>query len=692
MNYKIQAFFLLSVLLLILSGSGNSAAQAPACDVSWRRVDSPRVVSGTQTIPAGQHVCVEPGVVVQFAADGKLNVLGRISAAGTEQERISFAGQNVFPNRVEIGGVVDLRYTDVTLPLNVNANSSLDCRECRFAARGMVMTQNGLTSSFSPGTRFIFLENVVFDTVDPSYNSDLYVSNSTAVLQNVAFRNKAQLNIRDSYLYVSNVTSESSSAAGMQLAKAHQPQYLDNISVTNSFGAGLQLNGGNFEIGPNVIIQDAQYPIAGGGGLLPGSNLPLTGNRNNWIEAGQPATGSVYAPVGPPYVVSGQSIIGGVEFLPGVVLKARSTFGFTAGSPLRALGLPSAPITIEPFDAAQKWLAGKMDAGGSRMEYVVFDGSQYGIAGQGGANVSYNIDNSVIRNHNVAITSPQYQLATLRGNLFTNNGVAIDLINSGIQASGKNNANLFENNSIAVRGSHSNDLRYNWWNSPSGPTAPNNAGGTGDVVTGSTNITPFRTARPDRSDHPPVVRMARTYHNIRDAGSKLLLSWSGFDNSRIIKQKVLFSPNGNLDQSFSVIADDLPPSQRAYELKVPGVGFQGSGSNAFVRVIAVDDKGQEGWDEWQISVPSDEMAFNLQITSPVAGQTFRGNHQVPLTWTVVSGDPSASLYAYLVLDADRRVIPWGAALRRVLRQCRLCRMSVQILRDLLSWPERRETG
>ncbi|HEX8248508.1 MAG TPA: hypothetical protein VF599_10075, partial [Pyrinomonadaceae bacterium] len=183
-------------------------AQTPGCDVTWRKADNPRVINGIVTIPANQNVCAEPGVIVQFAADGKLNLLGRLTATGTSDERITFTAPNVFPNRIEVVGTLDLRFADVAVPLNMNANSTLLCRDCRFTGRGMVLTLNGVTSNLAAGTRFVSLENVTFDTTDPLLNSDFYVTGVTAILRNVTFRNYAHCNVRNSYLYVDNVTSQ----------------------------------------------------------------------------------------------------------------------------------------------------------------------------------------------------------------------------------------------------------------------------------------------------------------------------------------------------------------------------------------------------------------------------------------------------------------------------------------------------
>ena len=95
----------------------------------------------------------------------------------------------------------------------------------------------------------------------------------------------------------------------------------------------MRLDGGNFEIGPNVIIQNTEYPVKGIGGLMPGSNIPASGNRNNWIEVGK--TGgrdTIYAPQSVPYVVDLFSDLGGFDLLPGVILKARQNFAFKTDS------------------------------------------------------------------------------------------------------------------------------------------------------------------------------------------------------------------------------------------------------------------------------------------------------------------------------------------------------------------------
>jgi len=145
-----------------------------------------------------------------------------------------------------------------------------------------------------------------------------------------------------------------------------------------------------------------------------------------------------------------------------------------------------------------------------------------------------------------------------------------------------------------------------------------------------------------------------------EAGNKVMLNWTASDDRQIVKQKILYSPAGNARSSFHIIADNLPPTQREYELLVPTTGFEVSGSQAFVRVVAFDDKGQEGWDEWRALTPAGQEPGVLQITSNVAGQTFIGSQRtMPLTWTVTVPFQNTDFVGYILLDADRQLISVG---------------------------------
>lgn len=616
---------------------GNHIAAAQTCDVTWRKADNPRTISGTVVIPAGQTVCAEPGVRVQFTADGKLELRGRLTAVGTANDRIVFTGANVFPNRVEVVGSLDLQFADVSVPLNVNPGGSLTCRECNFSARGAVITLAGVVFAYTP--RFIFVENSVFDSNTPlnSDNAEFYVSDATIVLRNTIFRNGAYCDIGESNLYVDNITSQNARFEGLKITQQlWQPQFLNNLSITGAAGVGLSLEQGNFEIGPNVTIQNNEFPIKANGGLLPGSNVPTTGNLNNWIEIGGFQPYSVYAPFAIPYVASGGRI-SLTEILPGATIKMRPEVKIdTFGNPhVEVLGLPNAPVTFEPFVPDQKWNGMEFFQNGDRMEYTILDGSRLGVYSSTTNGVSTYFDQMLFRNHDIALNDTDFRLIYVQGSLINNNGIGVFANGNGstFRMSGETNPNLFENNGIGVRSINGaiTDVRFNWWNSPTGPTTPLNPGGTGDRIEGNPQFQPFRTVRPDRADYPPIVRMQRrpfllsagSFEGVIEPGQKVILRWEASDNNAIVRQKILLNLNGNAKETFNVIADNLPGNQRSIEFTMPPNAGTSGGFNKFIRVVAVDDKGQEGWDELGIQVPSGTEPGVLQITTPLAGQTFR---------------------------------------------------------------------
>jgi hypothetical protein len=644
-------------------------ASAQTCDVTWRKADNPRVISGTVTIPATQTVCAEPGVVVQFSSNGRLNLLGRILAIGTPAERITFAGGNVFPNRVEVVGTMELRYANISVPLNVNPGGSLLVRDSNFLARGGVFTLDGVVFSYLP--RFVLVENSTFASNEQvnSDNAAFYVHESVIVFRNNAVSNAAYCDIGKSNLLIDAVTFQNARFEGLKITQdVWQPQFLNNLSITGAGSVGLSLELGNFEIGANVTIQGNQTPIKANGGLLPGSNVPPTGNANNFIEIGGMQPHSVYAPFAIPYVVSGARI-SQTEILPGATFRMMPNVKIdTFGNPhAEVLGLPTARVTFEPFLAGQKWNGLEFHQSGDRMEYVTLDGSVQGLYGSDFGGTAWWFDQMVFRNHDVAINRAQFDLFYIQGSLITNNtiGVRADGNGSTHRMSGETNPNLFENNTLAVRSINGaiTDVRFNWWNSPTGPTTPLNPGGTGDPIEGNPQFQPYRTVRPDTSDHPPVVRLQRrpflltagSFEGVVEPGQKVILRWDAFDNAQIAKHKILFSLNSNFKDSFTVVADNLPGGTRSYEFTMPAnAGTQGSFQKV-IRVVAVDDKGQEGWDEWQIQVPTGTEPGVLQITNPSGGQTLRAGSELNVSWTITTPFNDPTFQVFLILDGHRKV-------------------------------------
>ncbi|HSE37785.1 MAG TPA: hypothetical protein VLG74_10815, partial [Blastocatellia bacterium] len=114
--------------------------------------------------------------------------------------------------------------------------------------------------------------------------------------------------------------------------------------------------------------------------------------------------------------------------------------------------------------------------------------------------------------------------------------------------------------------------------------------------------------------------------------------------------------DGHYPDRFVVVADGLPPDQRSYEWVVPNPGYATTNQPQFIRVIAVDAAGQEGWDQMPLVVPSDRIQGELTITTNLSGMTFYSGQPIPtMDWTgSVSGFPG--IEPHIVLEADGTTI------------------------------------
>ena len=98
MKNKTGKQYLLGVVFVALVGVfGTQIAAAQTCDVTWRKADNPRTISCSTYDPVGQTVCAEPGVRVQFASNGKLELLGWLIAIGAINDRIIFVVRMFLP-------------------------------------------------------------------------------------------------------------------------------------------------------------------------------------------------------------------------------------------------------------------------------------------------------------------------------------------------------------------------------------------------------------------------------------------------------------------------------------------------------------------------------------------------------------------------------------------------------------------
>ena len=172
---------------------------------------------------------------------------------------------------------------------------------------------------------------------------------------------------------------------------------------------------------------------------------------------------------------------------------------------------------------------------------------------------------------------------------------------------------------------------------------------------------PHRASRPQRSSAgraPDAATVSDYIGKLRRAfepGQKIILSWNAFDNASIVKQKIQVQTTFNKKEEFQTVVDNIPGNQRSYEFTIPN----NPRLITFIRIVATDDRGQEGWDEWAVRVTNPSEPGNLQFTTPLAGQTFTGGTRFRLDWQT-SSFSSNMFTVYLLLDGGRKAVFEGS--------------------------------
>ena len=654
------------------------APPPPACNlppvpsagqtVTWRASGSPYRVCENISIPPNSTVIVEPGVRVDFDSDKQLGVNGTLNIQGTAAARVVFNAPAVFPPMIDvIDGRVNATFADFGGQFRVETGSTINLSDSRFSGLGSLISRE--LPAIAP---YIQLERCEF-------TSTLFtMSDALVVLKNNTFTDTyAQLLRGYAILNAPNTFT----VQPLRIIREHtvQPFYLDGVNASGvTTTGGMTLAGGNFLLGPTVTLRNNLYTIEVEGGLLPGSNVPTTGNINNLIDVNTGGFGGSgigrWTNFGIPYRVTelGGSLPGGqLTIDPGVTVEADpgTQMVFRSTRRLIADGLPSAPITFKSSTPGQVWqgLIFQTNATeGPRLEYTEVRDARFGALSSD--NLLY-VENSIFRNNEVGANANSFGWIIFGKTRFINNTTGASVSELGtLSLMNQKNPNSFEGNTAGIDAFNigsSSDARQVWWNHPTGPRHPQNPGGQGDSVIGAgangISIFPFLTASPDFTNTPPVVRLVEpglswttpspTPDYLVEPGTKYIIRWEAQDTDAIVSQKILFSPDGHYPDRFIVVAE-LPPDQRSYEWTVPNPGFAVTNQPQFLRVVAIDVAGQEGWDQTPMVVPSGRLTGELNITTDLTGMTFYAGQSIPdLTWTGTMND-SPIIEPFIVLEAD----------------------------------------
>ncbi len=567
----------------------------------WTAAMSPIAFTEITTIPSGSTVIVEPGVVVDLALTATLTLDGSLIGHGLPGQPVTLQGFDSLDVR---GGTLDLDQAVVGVQVEVSGPSSTILRNVAFIAGSTFWT--GGSASLPP---FIDIDQCQFDgSIVRLGSCSLRLTNSTFQSSFAEFGGNPPV--------LDNLSFDGSPQTGLNLQFFQQPLFLDNVSITNSAEAGLWLAAANVLVGPNVTINGNQYPAQiGGSGFLDGSVLPATGNLNNHVLVEANSTGlvggNVWADTGIPYAIPDFYSAGTIDILPGVHVQLgplAELWGVDGTA--RARGTPTDPVVFDRLIPGQKWQGLQKF---HRFEHCIIDGGEVGARFNSSSFGGF-IDSCIIRNNAFGMQND----AVVRKTQFIDNGVGAwgDNFPGGLD--GATGANSFEGNGMGVQHlTHIADAPNNWWGDPSGAAAPDNPGGLGDSANSLVITAPFLTARPDYTDHPPIVRLQR-HAALMEPHSKVILRWSSEDDQGVVAHRVEF--DHPLDAAgIVIIADELPGTARSWEWVVPDIGFMVNGTLPRIRVVAIDTAGQEGWDSSDHLIPSNEITGTLPILSDVSG-------------------------------------------------------------------------
>jgi hypothetical protein len=281
---KLFTFIAIIILHLSLfaqtSVSGNQSG-------TWTLANSPYLVTGEITVPAGQTLTIEPGVEVNFQGHFKFTVNGTLLAVGTETDNILFttddpsvgwhgirmtnsqSGSNLTYCRIEYGRTSDGDYPDQHGGGVMMNNSDAVIDHCIFAENVAVTPDNGMggaiygmnTTSATQITNCSFVDNVAYaegGAIKFSGDTGANIENCDFLNNTVSYGGGAIClygcynTVIDKCLFAGNVTHYTNGGG------VYVESYSSEIVFTNCTLTENEASGGDGG-GVDVVYSDASF-------------------------------------------------------------------------------------------------------------------------------------------------------------------------------------------------------------------------------------------------------------------------------------------------------------------------------------------------------------------------------------------------------------------------------------------------
>ncbi len=633
--------------------------------VTWRVGDSPYSICAKLTIPRGGTVVVEPGVTIDVEPGGpQLIIEGAFVAHGTPAAPITLLGENfsvINPPCEVRGGTLDMQHTSIEARIQTRYGGTLMAADCQIPATGTVAASpNQAQDPDSPDPQALTfrLERCAFSGGELSAVGNVYLS--ACDFEGGRARVAGYVYLHD--VTVNGIPLEIEKDAGAQ------PLLIDHVTATGSQAtAGLSLSGANYHIGPNTVIQGNRWPVEFtvlAAGLTPDSVVPATGNTINKIYARALDTGYslMWPDLGIPYLVDRTVQSGGsLAILPGTTIQFEEFGGaIFVDAPIRMSGTPDRPITLEAAQPGQHWRGIEFFQVPSQLvQNLQVRGAVFGI-GSDESNV-WMID-STFAGNSVAGTANTFGDLIVRNCRFLANAIGLQTgstTNAGaFDAAGDAMPNSFVGNDVGVQvnsplPSNVSTANYSWWGESSGPQHPELPGASGDAAQIRLDrVLPFLAEAPTYANRAPRVEVQPGPLFAR-VGERIIIRWSVADDGPIVSQRVEYSPAAG-GFAFVTLAE-LGPQARTFEYEVQTVAPSSVNSRAELRVVAVDNAGNESWDAVPFWVPyqDDWTVPTIEVAAPTQ---LRPGDFFDLTW---SPGATATAFMEIASEGTLNLIPAG---------------------------------
>lgn len=189
LNFFLMIVFLLIFFVILLLHSPNAQATDVGGhitqDTIWNASGNPYIIRESTWLNKDVNLTIEPGVVIKFDGDKRIEIGGNLEALGNETEKITFT---TLDNNTMIGecglfihksGYANIKYCEFSFMLNgirIQDKSNISISYSKFHN----ITESGLKIVNSSKINILNCEisDIAYHGIEIDYSTDLLISNT----------------------------------------------------------------------------------------------------------------------------------------------------------------------------------------------------------------------------------------------------------------------------------------------------------------------------------------------------------------------------------------------------------------------------------------------------------------------------------------------------------------------------------